>query len=143
MKKPAVPRKWLFLIAGTIWMAAGITLIARTYEWLKYFDKGQLIIMFSLGIMLALIFYFSGFIKIARKNVNRINSLPDSVCIFAFTAWKGYLIIAIMITIGIILRNSAFPKHYLAVFYIAMGGPLLMGSYLFYKKFINKIFDKR
>ncbi|MBI4811491.1 MAG: hypothetical protein HY800_08670 [Ignavibacteriales bacterium] len=143
MKKPAVPRRWLYLIAGTVWLVAGFFLMERAYEWLNDFNTRQLILILSLGFILALIFYFSGFVKVAQKNVNRINSLPDSVCIFAFTAWKGYLIIAIMITTGIILRNSPFPKHYLAVFYIAMGGPLLIGSYLFYKKFINKIFDKR
>jgi hypothetical protein len=143
MKKPAVPRRWLFIIAGGIWMIAGIILIERAYNWLSDFDANQLILLLILAIFLALVIYFSGFIKIVRKNINRINSLPEKVCIFAFTAWKGYVIIAIMVTAGIILRNSAFPKHYLALIYLAMGGSLLIGGVVFLSKlFGNKLSRK-
>lgn len=137
ISKPSVPRMWLYAIAGLIWSVAGFILIERAYGWLDDLETVQLIIVLSLGTGLSLIFYFFGFIKIARKNLNRINTLPESVCIFAFTAWKGYLIIAFMVTAGILLRNSAFPKHYLSVLYVAMGGSLLMGSSLFYMKFFN------
>ncbi len=135
--KPSVPRRWLYAIAGLIWSVAGFILIERAYGWLDDLETGQLIIVLSLGAGLSLIFHFFGFIKLARKNINRINSLPESVCIFAFTAWKGYLIIAFMVTAGILLRNSSFPKHYLSVLYVAMGGSLLMGSGLFYVKYFH------
>jgi len=143
LQKPSVPRKWLYAIAGVLWSAAGFILIERAYGWLEDLASEQLLFVLSLGVTLALIFYFAGFIKIARKNINRINSLPESVCIFAFTAWKGYLVIAVMVTAGILLRHSSFPKHYLAVFYVAMGGSLLLGSSLFYTKFIKNIYRRK
>ena len=143
LQKPSVSRKWLYAIAGFLWNVAGFILIERAYEWLEDLSSEQLLVVLSLGIMLALIFYFAGFIKIARKNINRIASLPESVCIFAFTAWKGYLIIAVMVTAGILLRHSSFTKHYLAVFYVAMGGSLLLGSSLFYTKFFKNILSRK
>ncbi len=143
LQKPSVPRKWLYAIAGVLWSAAGFILIERAYGWLEDLASEQLLFVLSLGVTLALIFYFAGFIKIARKNINRINSLPDSVCIFAFTAWKGYLIIVVMVTASILLRHSSFPKHYLAVFYIAMGGSLLLGSSLFYTKLFKNIYRRK
>jgi hypothetical protein len=143
LQKPSVPRKWLYAIAGVLWSAAGFILIERAYGWLEDLASEQLLFVLSLGVTLALIFYFAGFIKIARKNINRINSLPDSVCIFAFTAWKGYLIIVVMVTASILLRHSSFPKHYLAVFYVAMGGSLLLGSSLFYTKLFKNIYRRK
>ncbi|MDI6765814.1 MAG: hypothetical protein QME52_03210 [Bacteroidota bacterium] len=135
LPKPSVPKKVLYFISGTLWSIAAIILIERAYIWLSDYGIEQLIFVIGLGVILAIIFYFSVFRKIVQKNINRIKSLPDSVCIFAFTAWKGYFIIAIMVIAGIILRHSAFSKHYLAVLYLAMGGSLLIGSILFYTKF--------
>ncbi len=138
LPKPSVPKRFLFFIAGIIWCIAGIILIERAYLWLSDFDIEQLILVICLGVFLALIFYFSVFTKIVQKNINRIKSLPDSVCIFAFTAWKGYLIIAIMVIAGIFLRHSTLSKHYLAVVYLAMGGSLLIGGILFYYNYVKK-----
>jgi hypothetical protein len=138
MNKPSVPRRWLFLIAGSLWSIAGLILIERAYEWLNDFETEQLLLILLLGAALASLFFFTIFIKVARKNINRLFSLPESVCIFAFTAWKGYFLIAFMVTAGIIVRNSSFPKHYLAVLYVAMGGALLMGSFMFHKNFFIK-----
>ena len=137
MKKPSVPRHWLFFIAGTLWMIAGFILIERAYGWLTDFDTGRLIITLALSIVLGLVFYFGGFIKTVRKNTNRIKSLPEDVCLFAFTAWKGYIIIAVMVAGGILIRNSAFPKHYLALLYNAMGVSLLIGGSRFFASFIS------
>lgn len=136
--KPSVPKQLLYFISGTLWGVAGIILIERAYLWLSDYETEQLVLVICLGVILAIIFYFSVFRKIVQKSINRIKSLPDSVCIFAFTAWKGYLIIAIMVTAGIILRHSAFSKHYLAVLYLAMGGSLFIGSILFYYNYFKK-----
>ncbi|MBI5020693.1 MAG: hypothetical protein HZB59_04600 [Ignavibacteriales bacterium] len=138
MMKPAVPRRWLFLIAGSLWSIAGLILIERAYEWLNDYETEQLLLILLLGAALALLFFFTMFIRVARKNINRLFSLPDSVCIFAFTAWKGYFLIAFMVSAGIIVRNSSFPKHYLAVIYVAMGGALLLGSFMFHKNYFIK-----
>jgi len=124
-------------MAGLLWTIAGSILVERAYGWLYDLETGQLIVVLSLSSVLGLIFFFSGFIKIARKNINRIKSLPDQASVFAFSSWKGYIIIAIMVTAGIMLRNSSFPKHYLAVLYVAMGGSLLMGSFLFYQNYFS------
>jgi len=138
MTKPSAHRRRLYLIAGLLWTIAGSILVERAYGWLDDLDTSQLIVVLSLSSLLGLIFFFAGFIKIVRKNINRIKSLPDKVSVFAFTAWKGYVIIAVMVSAGIMLRSSSFPKHYLAVFYLAMGFSLLMGSFLFYHNYFSK-----
>jgi len=39
------------------------------------------------------------------------------------------LIIGLMITLGIILRNSAIPKQYLAIIYTTIGGAIFLSSF--------------
>ena len=80
--------------------------------------------------------YVFGFSKIVVKNIDRINKMPDRAHMFSFTAARGYLMIALMMTIGITLRNSSIPKYYLTVPYLAMGAILLIGSVQFYRRFI-------
>jgi hypothetical protein len=63
--------------------------------------------------------------------------MPERANIFAFTAARGYVMIALMMTIGITLRNSSIPKYYLTIPYFAMGGILFIGSVQFYRQFIT------
>jgi hypothetical protein len=75
------------------------------------------------------------FSTLVNKNITRICKLPDHPCAFAFTAWRGYIIIGVMMTIGITLRNSSLPKEFLAPPYTTMGGALLFGSYRFFNQY--------
>jgi hypothetical protein len=74
------------------------------------------------------------FARIARKNSARLESLPARVCVFAFQGWRGYGIIVFMVGLGITLRHSPIPKHWLAVAYLAIGTALVMSSFVIYRK---------
>jgi len=77
------------------------------------------------------------FQNLYEKNISRISQLTEKASAFAFTPLRGYVMIALMITIGITLRNSSFPKYYLAIPYTAMGGCLLFGSVKFFREFFS------
>ncbi len=132
---PAIPRRFLLIIAGGIWSGAGLLLCARAYIWFQNFGLFRAVPLESVACILAAAGYFFGFTRLARKNIRRISDLPSKACIFAFTAWRGYLIIGTMVTLGILIRSSSFPRQYLAVLYGAMGGSLLLASILFYAEF--------
>ena len=116
-------------------MGAGLLLSYRAVQWLLEFPFSMIIALETIGLALALGSCIFGFSKVAAKNIIRIDNLPDPVCAFAFTAWRGYAMIALMITIGITLRNSEIPRYYLSVPYTAMGGVLLIGSTRFFRQF--------
>jgi len=59
--------------------------------------------------------------------------------LFAFITGKSYLIIAVMITMGIVLRHSAIPKQYLAILYIGIGLGLILSSVRYIRIFIREI----
>ncbi|MCX6132723.1 MAG: hypothetical protein NTU47_02820 [Ignavibacteriales bacterium] len=133
---PAVPRHYLFAIAGVLWTIAGVVLCVRGEIWLEALPLGTEFALESIGIGLAIAGYLFVFMKVVQKNLDRINKLPERACLFAFTAWHGYMMIALMMTIGIMLRDAAIPKYYLSIPYTAMGGILLIGSLRFYRRFL-------
>jgi len=122
--KPAVNRKWLLVISGLMWSGVGIFLNIIAIGCLKSFNKMQIIARFGFG-------------NIANKNVNRILAYPKNACIFAFQEWKSYILIAIMMSLGILLRTTELiPKFILAPMYIGIGTALFLGSFKYYRNLI-------
>lgn len=134
---PAVPRHYLYAIAGLLWTFAGGLLCVRGAVWLGGLRFPAIASIEGASLALAAAGYIFLFSGIVRKNVTRISGLPDRACVFAFTAWRGYIMIAVMMTAGVSLRNSAIPPYYLSLPYTAMGGILLTGSVVFYREFIR------
>jgi hypothetical protein len=133
---PAVPRHFLFALAGVLWACAGVLLCFRGVVWIEDVQFPVACGVELAGILLAALGYMFIFSRVVRKNIARIGALPERVCVFAFTAWRGYLIIAVMMTAGIALRSSSIPHFYLALPYTSMGGMLLTGSVVFSRQFV-------
>jgi hypothetical protein len=130
--RPAVPRNWLIATAGVMWSAVGVILCLMAYHWLATVVIKRPILFGLAGFLLALVVYYFGFSRIARKNIDRLFQYPDKVCFFAFQAWRSYLIIAIMAALGAFLRHSSISRQYLAVVYLTIGGALVLSSLHYY-----------
>jgi hypothetical protein len=117
------------MIAGSIlcWRGAGWVL-SLPYPWGVALAAG--------GLLLALPGYYFGFSRLARKNIRRISELPDRPCLFAFSPWRGYGMIILMMSLGLFLRRSSFPPVYLIVPYVCMGTLLLVSSMQFFRRFL-------
>ena len=132
---PAVPKRLLLIIAGSLWTLVGAFLCWRAYGWLELEHETITPVFAVTGIVVAVTANRFLLAKSARRIVDRISLLPDRACLFAFTPWRGYFMIGGMITMGVLLRNSAFPRHYLALLYGAMGGALVLSSFVFYNSY--------
>jgi uncharacterized membrane protein len=132
---PTVRRHYLFAFAGMLWTVAGGILCVRGTMWLRMLPPEVEFIVAVLCIAIAAAGYTFGFSKVVQKSIDRIRQMPERANIFAFTAVRGYVMIALMITIGITLRNSTTPRYYLILPYDVMGGVLLIGSVRFYRQF--------
>ena len=132
--KPAVSKYWLIALAGLMWSAVGVMLGRLAYIWLAAVDWDRALPLGSLGIISSLVAYRYGFSKIALKNIDRLCLLSDKCCIFAFQAWRSYLIVIFMIMLGIVFRSSPMPRHLLAVIYATIGGALFLSSFHFYRR---------
>jgi hypothetical protein len=139
---PFIQRHWLFLIAGLAWTLVGFLLCGRAVGWLLALPLGTEMPLISASILIAGTGYYFGFSKVVKKNIARIYALPERAPFYAFTAPRGYILITIMVTTGVTLRNSALPKVYLTIPYLAMGCVLLIGSVRFYREFFRAGIEK-
>jgi len=134
---PSAARWVLALLSGVMWSAVGIMLCSLAAGWLQAAAESMQITgvlgLVAAGLLLAGLIYRFGFSHIAAKNLRRIGSLHDGVCVFAFQEWKSYLIVVFMILLGRTLRLSPFPKPLLAVMYIGIGGGLFLSSLASYR----------
>jgi predicted ATP-grasp superfamily ATP-dependent carboligase len=126
--KPAVPKQWLIAIAGLVWAAAGIMLGRLAWTWLRAMPALQAVGLAAAGGVLAIVFHRVLLRRLARRNMARIDNYADRGCVFAFQAWRSYLVILLMIAMGSFLRHTALPREILSLLYTAMGGGLLLSS---------------
>jgi hypothetical protein len=98
-----------------------------------------MLLLVAAGLLLGMFITRIGFSQIVEKNIKRIRKLPEWPCLFAFQAWKSYLLIAVMISMGIFLRQSHFvPRYLLAVGYLGMGSALLWGSFRYLREWAGE-----
>ena len=126
--KPAVTTDMLLLIAGVVWLGTGTLLISMAATWLAKTIGMKTYLFMALGVILAMPIHHFGFLKIVNKNIERILQMQNKRCLFSFVPWKSYMIIVIMIAMGITLRHSTIPKHYLAIIYLGIGLALTLSS---------------
>lgn len=129
---PVVHNHWLFLAAGLVWSGVGIMLCALAYRWLSDSHSGWALWIGLGGLLLSLVVYYFGFAHIARSNIQRLHGFIEKVCLFAFFPVKSYLLMVSMMGLGMVLRSSPIPKHYLAFLYETIGGGLFLSSLHYY-----------
>lgn len=134
---PAVDKMFLIALSGIVWITVGIILCRLSMGWLLQAAGQNRALLGLLGASIAFLIYQFGFLRLVNHNIERIMPMKDRVCIFAFQPWKSYLIIAIMVGIGMILRHSAMPKPYLAVIYIGFGGAMVLSSIRYFRVFFK------
>jgi uncharacterized membrane protein len=130
---PAVKKEYLLLPAGIMWMGVGIMLCTLAFIWLLNASHP---FPFALaGVIAGVIIYRFGFVKLARKNIDRIIALEGRHCFFSFITFKSYLIVIFMIALGVTLRHSHIHKDWLSLIYNGIGLGLALSSISYFKAY--------
>jgi len=131
--KPVISKRYLMLIAAFVWTMAGVMLLVRGTVYVLQ-NSNYRAIHFLIAFLFGTGFFWALFNKISLKHINRIRNIEiENPCIFSFFNFKSYLIMAFMITVGIMLRKSSHVnKDFLYTFYVGMGIPLLISAGRFY-----------
>ena len=132
-----VDRRWLFAIAGVIWMGVGILLLTYAVTWLAPVTLPLEIELSIAGLAVAAVFLRFVFHGIVSKNIARIEGGPARVSAFSFQGWKSYLITVFMIVLGIMLKRSPIPKPDLAVMYLGVGLALMLASGFYHRQLFS------
>lgn len=129
--KYGVNRKVLLITAGIVWIIAGanilrigiVTWLSDSEYWL--FKIGEATIVF-------LLFFLFVFKKLYYKHTRRIERKKDKNCPFSFFDVKGWIVMAFMITFGIMIRSfHLFPDAFISVFYTGLSLALMFTGVLF------------
>ncbi len=126
-RKPAAPRAVLKLLAGLTWSGVGLLLGRWVWVWLNPLGWRAAIRWLVAGACLAAIMHLF-FTWMAWRNIDRIDRLPERACIFAFQSWSSYPLVALMVSLGLLMRGSPLPRTWLAVLYLGIGGGLFAAS---------------
>ena len=136
--KPGVKKRTLLLIAGCAWSIAGGILISRSLSHLISVNH-HLAMEIGTGIVFGSLFYLLLFARISKKHITRINLIEiDNPCFFSFFNFRSYLLMAIMISGGIMLRLSGLVNpEIIYTFFLCMGIPLLVSAWRFFYSYVK------
>jgi TRAP-type C4-dicarboxylate transport system permease small subunit len=124
-----VPKRYLFLAAGIVWLAAGINVLRMgLFVPEPVWHSPQILVAAVVFICFAIMF-----VSIVRKNVARIkNYKEDRIGIFRCFNVNGYVIMALMISLGFFLRYAQiWPMIWIQTFYTGLGAALIVAGFLF------------
>ena len=122
------------LLAGTLWLIVGVILSLRALGWLYIHQYGVKIFCLCIlgGAVIGLLKGNMVLDKTARKAISRIHERGDGASIFGFFSMKNWLLIALMIVLGRLLRTSPAPIPLVSTVYIAIGTALSYSSRQFF-----------
>ena len=87
-----------------------------------------------------MVFHHFGFLRIADKNLKRIEEMEGLRCVFSFIKWQSYVLILVMISFGIIIRHSGLPFQYVGIMYLTIGLSLIFSSIRYFRYFFKLLF---
>jgi hypothetical protein len=137
--KPAVDKSALIFLSFFVWVGVGSLLLVFAYTWIKASQVNRSFLFVGAGIGAALLIHHFGFLKIVDKNLGRILPMEGKKCAFSFMTWKSYIMVAVMMTMGVLLRHSAIPKTYLSILYIGIGLSLILSSIRYLRVFLSQL----
>lgn len=119
-----VSRRVLIGIAGLVWMLAGSFVLSTG---ISHFSNNATIFVCLLSILIFVLFS-ALFQMLAYKNQKRIRALEsDKNPVFKFFTVQSYIVVAFMITLGIVLRLF-LPSFFIAFFYTGLGSALFLAG---------------
>lgn len=125
-----VSKNTLLLIACLVWGFAGFNILKIGVNAYSNFLSP---INFTLSLAVFVIFQVFIFGKLVKKHVSRINAYKENKQFFLnFFDVKSFIIMAFMMTFGIVLRaTNIAPERFIAVFYTGLGSALALAGLLF------------
>ena len=137
-----IPKRGLVLTAGIVWLAAGVNILRiGIMSAIGVWGQGERWrdILLPIFALLILIGFSLMLYRIVTRHVTRIMGYRDEkVSIFRFFDLKGYLMMAFMMALGILLRSGDFlPDYFFAFFYTGLGSALSLAGLRFGVRFFR------
>ncbi len=132
--EPSAKRSTVIVAAGIVWLAAGLFMIESGVAKLAVAETSPFVPA-ALGLFLGLLKKRFVLGRMATANIARIRNLApqkERICLFAFQAFQSYVVVIVMVTLGIVLRNSAIPSEWRATILLTIGTSLALASFTYF-----------
>lgn len=119
-------------IAGALWVIAGFNVVRMGVKsWGTLEDK--LTFWLIAGAAVTFIAFGAMFYRLTLKNIARIGGYREKAAFWHCMSLKSYLIMAFMITLGVVLRNcTPTPPSFIAAFYCGLGTALFLAGVIYF-----------
>ncbi|RUM93149.1 MAG: hypothetical protein DSZ23_00245 [Thermodesulfatator sp.] len=131
--KPAGSIRTQMLLAALMWSAVGVFLFLRGVWNIALLDDTLKYLWIAGALVIGLVKAKIVLEKTARKITKRIYNRPEKSCVFGFLSTKSWLLIAIMIIMGKLLRATPLPRALVWSVYVAIGAALFASSRIIWK----------
>ena len=137
-----IKKRGLLFVAALVWLAAGVNILRiGIVSIISTYGKGKPFWDFGIPFFAVLIFvgFTAMFYRLVGKHERRIMGYDaEKVSVFLFFDLKGYLMMAFMMTLGILLRRGGFmPEVFFAFFYTGLGSALSLAGLRFGVRFFR------
>jgi len=132
-----IPKNYLVLIAGLLWIFAGI-MVFKTGVPILFAMHNPIAFILSVGVFL--IFYLIIFRNLVFKHIKRIKETMDERgYIWQFFDLKSYIIMFVMMTGGTLVRKlNLAPDYVIGILYSGIGFALFSCGTRFIAAFLKK-----
>jgi hypothetical protein len=125
--KPRLSARGQFVLAGTVWYAAGLALGARGAMWVMESEWAMLLA--GAGAILGVLKARFIMQRVASRAIERIRERDREKCAGGFFSWQSWLVVLVMMAGGHALRLTPIPHPLLGALYLAIAtGLLIAGS---------------
>jgi len=130
--KPGVSKPVLIALGAALWGFAAYRILKMGFIFIERHALHHML-NYLIGISGFIPFFLLVFRKVSLRYINRIKNLPQHrPCMFAFFDVRGYILMSLMITMGILVSHwKIIPELYKGTFFISLGLSLLASS-IFY-----------
>ena len=124
-----VSKRVLLVISALVWTIAGFNVVRLGM--MEY--HGYSFALFTALTLITFLPFGFMFHNMVRKNTIRILSFTqDKIFFLKFFPIRSYIIISVMMTLGIILRNNEhISRYFISFFYIGLGSALFLAGVKF------------
>jgi hypothetical protein len=127
--EPGASSRVQLIGAAVMWMVGAGIMLSRGLVYLS--DAHWALWVIAVAGVLGVVKGHAVMQRAARKGVERIRQ-RDGRCFFGFFSWKTWLLIAVMMTSGILLRNAGFNDEVLAIIYLTVATALIYADHVFW-----------
>lgn len=133
--KPRASRRQQLFLAAALWTVVGVLLFIFGSRWaLEDAGARRGAGFVILGLVIGLIKGHFILDRAARRITTRILDRGDNRCVGGFLSWKSWLLVAIMMFSGRILRGGILPPTLVGTLYGAIGAGLAFSSRIAWRR---------